>query len=134
MARLPLHFLRETNSTIKLCFSWVYFHLWIIPTNFKWLNSCRKPENMRIQEILPTQKLIHRRQVTGYPIATQCCIWYRDQSFECSANQMTGFYMWIEALGWNELIILVVKKTLNIFQMILYELKMDLNELKWVSL
>ena len=43
-------------------------------TNFKWLNSCRKPENMRIQEILPTQKLIHRRQVTGYPIATQCCI------------------------------------------------------------
>ena len=100
-----------TNSTIKLCFSWIYFHLWIILTNFKWLNSCRKPENMRIQEIWPIQKLIHRRQVAGYSIAIQCCIWYRNQSFECSASQMTGFYLWIAALGWNELIILVVSKT-----------------------
>ena len=130
MARLPLHFLRATNSAIKLCFSCVYFHLWIILTNFKWFNSCRKPENMRIQEILPTQKLIHRRQVAGYPIATQCSIWYRDQSFECSANQMTGFYMWIAALGWNELIILVVKKTRMVIRLHPKWVYMNLNELK----
>ena len=63
---------------------------------------------MQIQEMLSTQNLIHRRQVAGYPIATQCCIWYRDQSFECSANQMAGFYM-------NG--ILVIKKTCMVIRL-----------------
>ena len=35
-------------------------------------------------------------------------------------------------MGWNEP--KQTQKTLNIFKIILYELKMDLNELKWVSL
>ena len=92
IARLLWDFLHAT-----ICDKTMFFVGFFLPMNntykFQMAYSRRKPENMQIQEILSTRKLIYGKQVASYPISTQCCIWYRDQSFECCSNQMTGFYI-----------------------------------------
>ena len=65
---------------------------------------------MQIQEILLARNLIHRRQVAGYPIATQCCI-CRSGSRADATSKMECFVIIVN--GWKPLTIVTKHSILD---------------------